>query len=400
MDSKKTLIFIFLTVMIDSTGLGIIIPSMPGIIQDISGETIAGATKISGWLVMTYALMQFVFAPIMGGLSDRYGRKPVLLVSLLGLGFDYIFLYFAPSLWWIFVGRIIAGIFGASFSPAMAVIADVSAPEKRVQNFGIIGAAFGIGFVIGPAIGGLLGSFDLRYPFLFAAGLALSNFAFGYAYFKESLSAENRRPFDWKRSNVIGSIKQLKKYKSLQWLFVIIFIIGLSETSVHGIWSFMTKAKFGWDIVMVGISLTVVGISFALVQGGLAGIISKKLGNKNTIYMALLMLVMSLTVIGFAAQGWMLYAVMVPYALGSMVAPCVKAIASEKTANNEQGELQGAFSITHALSEIVGPPIMAGMYAHYSSQTPAFHGAPFIFCVLLIIICFPLVLLAFRKQVG
>jgi DHA1 family tetracycline resistance protein-like MFS transporter len=398
MNSKSTLIFIFLTVMIDSTGLGIIIPSMPAIITDITGVSLSEAASYNGWMVMVYALMQFVFAPVLGGLSDAYGRKPVLLSSLLGLGIDYIFLFFAPNLWWLFIGRIISGIFGASFSPAMACIADVSTPDKRVQNFGIIGAAFGIGFVIGPAIGGLLGSFNLRAPFLFAACLSLANFIFGYLAFKETLTVENRRRFDIKRSNFIGSLKQLGKYKTLKWLFLVVFIIGLSDTAVHGSWAFLTKQIFGWNELNVGISLTVVGVSFAIVQGGLAGIISKKFGNKNTIYMALIALIVSLAVIGFAAQGWMLYAVMIPYAVGSMVAPCIKAIASDKTASNEQGELQGAFASIHALAEIAGPPVMAGLYAHYSALAIPFYGAPFIFAVCLIAICFPLVLLAFSTQ--
>ena len=212
MTSKNAMLFIFITIVIDSTGLGIIIPSLPSLVAETANVSLEESKNYYGWILGAYAFMQFVFAPIVGGLSDRFGRRPVLLLSLFGLGIDYIFMYFAPTLLWLVIGRCISGMFGASFTTASAYIADVSTKENKTKNFGMVGAGFGIGFVIGPAIGGFLGDLDIRSPFLFAAGLSLLNFLYGFFVLKESLPIEKRRKFDLKRSNPIGAILQMKKY--------------------------------------------------------------------------------------------------------------------------------------------------------------------------------------------
>src|SRR5688572_20407482 len=253
--------FIFVTLLIDVIGLGIIIPVLPKLIEKLTGEGLSEASRYGGFLMFSYAVMQFVFSPILGGLSDRYGRRPVLLFSLLGLGIDYIFLAFAPTLAWLFVGRIVAGICGASFTTAFAYVADISAPEKRAQNFGMMGAAFGLGFIIGPLIGGVVGEeFGPRAPFIAAAGLSLLNWLYGYFILPESLSKENRRKFDWKRANPFGSLQFLRRYPAIGGLAFAFFLIYMGAQAVMGNWSFFTIYRFGWSEKMVGLSLGAVGL--------------------------------------------------------------------------------------------------------------------------------------------
>ena len=248
MHPKNAFLFIFITIVIDSTGLGIIIPSLPSLVADIAHISIKESAKYYGPILGCYAFMQFLFSPIIGALSDRFGRRPILLLSLFGLGVDYVFMYFAPSLMWLVVGRCLAGMFGASYTTATAYIADISTPETKTKNFGMVGAAFGIGFVIGPAIGGLLGDFNMRAPFLFAAGLSLLNLIYGAIVLKESLSLENRRAFSWKRSNPIGAFFQLKKYKKFEWVFVVLFLLFLGSMAIQSTWNYYTIEKFGWKM--------------------------------------------------------------------------------------------------------------------------------------------------------
>ena len=272
--------FIFATLLIDIIGLGIIIPVMPKLIEHLIHGNLSQASSYSGWLTAAYAGMQFLFSPLIGNLSDRFGRRPVLLFSLLGFGVDYLFLAFAPNIWLLFIGRIIAGITGASFTTASAYIADISEPEKRAANFGLIGVAFGIGFIIGPVLGGILGKYNVQYPFLAAAGLAFLNAAYGYFILPESLSVENRRPLNLKRANPIGSLMQLSKYKEVIGLAVSLFLIYFAAQSVQSVWTFYTIKKFDWDEDMVGYSLGMVGLMVAIVQGGLIRIILPKLGER------------------------------------------------------------------------------------------------------------------------
>ncbi len=257
---KAAIGFIFITLLLDVTGLGIIIPVVPKLIEELTGAGISRASEYGGWLTFTFAIMQFLFSPVLGGLSDQYGRRPVLLVALLGFAMDYLFLAFAPTLAWLFVGRAIAGITGASFTTATAYIADISNDENRAQNFGMIGAAFGLGFIIGPVIGGLLGSLGARIPFIVAAALTFLNFCYGYFVLPESLDQAHRRKFEWSRANPIGSLKQLRKYPALGGLVISFILIYLASHAVQTNWSFFTIEKFGWSEKMIGISLGVVGV--------------------------------------------------------------------------------------------------------------------------------------------
>ena len=395
MHPKNAFLFIFITIVIDSTGLGIIIPSLPSLVADIAHISIKESAKYYGPILGCYAFMQFLFSPIIGALSDRFGRRPILLLSLFGLGVDYVFMYFAPSLMWLVVGRCLAGMFGASYTTATAYIADISTPETKTKNFGMVGAAFGIGFVIGPAIGGLLGDFNMRAPFLFAAGLSLLNLIYGAIVLKESLSFENRRAFSWKRSNPIGAFFQLKKYKKFAWVFVVLFLLFLGAMAIQSTWNYYTIEKFGWKIRDVGYSLTAVGVCIAIVQGGLAGKISKKLGDEKTATLSMVITVFTMLAIAFAANSWMLYAFMLPYAFSGLANPAISSIMSNKTSENEQGELQGVMTSVLSIAEIIGPPMMMAIFYFFSTLSNPILGMPFVFGSLFIFIA----LILFRKVV-
>src|SRR5450432_265296 len=279
--------FIFLNLLIDVTGLGIIIPVLPKLIEELIHGNISVASRYGGWLTFAYAIMQFLFSPFLGNLSDKFGRRPILLFSLFGFGVDYVFLSFAPTIGWLFVGRIIAGITGASFTTATAYIADISAPEDRAKNFGLIGAAFGLGFIIGPVVGGLLGQYGSRVPFLAAAGLAFINFLYGFFVLPESLPAENRRNFEWKRANPFGAFKHLRKYPGVGALAVSFLLIYMAGQSVQSVWSFFGIEHFKWSPKIIGISLGMVGLLVGLVQGVLIRYVNPWLGNTKSIYIGL-----------------------------------------------------------------------------------------------------------------
>lgn len=367
MNRKAALGFIFLTLVIDVTGLGLIIPVLPKLIEQLIHGTVSDAAKWGGWLTAAYAIMQFLFSPVLGGLSDRFGRRPILLFSLFGFGLDYVFLSFAPTIGWLFVGRAIAGITGASFTTATAYIADISTDENRAQNFGMVGAAFGIGFIIGPVIGGLLGSFGPRIPFMVAAGLSLLNCIYGYFVLPESLSKENRRAFNWKRANPIGSLLQLKKYPSLGGLIISFVFIYLASQAVQSNWGFFAIERFKWDAKMIGISLGVVGLLVGLVQGLLIRVVNPKLGNEKSVYIGLGLYALGLLLFAFATQSWMMFVFLVPYCLGGISGPALQSIISGGVPANEQGELQGALTSLISLTSIVGPMMMTGMFSYFTS---------------------------------
>ena len=250
---KAALGFIFLTLLIDITGLGIIIPVLPKLIEELIHGNISTASRYAGWLTFTYAIMQFLFSPVLGNLSDKFGRRPILLFSLFGFGVDYIFLSFAPTIGWLFIGRAVAGITGASYTTATAYIADISAPADRAKNFGMVGAAFGLGFIIGPVIGGMLGEYGSRVPFMVAAALTFLNFLYGYFVLPESLDITNRRPFNWKRANPFGAFKQLKRYPAVAVLAISFFLLYMAGQSVQSVWSFFGIERFKWSERMIGI---------------------------------------------------------------------------------------------------------------------------------------------------
>lgn len=376
---NSALLFIFITLLIDVTGIGIIIPVFPKLITELIHGDLSQASLYGGWLTFAYSVMQFIFSPILGGLSDQYGRRPVLLASLFGFGIDYIFLGFAPSIGWLFVGRLIAGVLGASFTTAGAYIADVSPPEKRAQNFGLIGAAFGLGFIIGPMLGGLLGQYGARVPFFVSAGLALLNWLYGYFVLPESLLPENRRPFDWKRANPIGSLRHLRKYPIIFGLVIPLVLIYIAGYATQSTWTYFTMEKFGWDEKWVGYSLAFVGVMAALVQGGLTRTIIPRLGNTKSIYWGLSAYGISFFMYAFANQGWMLFAITILAALGGIATPALQAIMSNEVPANEQGELRGALTSLMSLTAVVGPVMMTSLFAYFTtSAAPViFPGAPF-----------------------
>lgn len=372
--------FIFITLLIDLTGWGIIIPVIPKLIQELIHGDVSEAAKYGGWLTFAYAITQFIFAPLIGNLSDKFGRRPIILISLFAFSLDYIVLAFAPTITWLFVGRIIAGLTGASISTASAYIADVSTPENRAKNFGMIGVAFGLGFIIGPVLGGLLGHYGSRIPFYAAAVLCMLNFVYGYFILPESLSKENRRAFNFKRANPVGAFLNLKKYPSLHGLLFALFLIYVASHAVESNWSYFTMYKFSWDEKMVGISLGVVGILVSLVQGGLIRWTSKKLGNEKSIYVGMVLYPIGMFLFAFASESWMMFLFLVPYCLAGIAGPALRAIISNHVLPSEQGEIQGTIASLISAATIIGPPVMSGLFYYFTHEGSPFEfaGMPFI----------------------
>jgi DHA1 family tetracycline resistance protein-like MFS transporter len=391
---KSALLFILVTICLDSIGLGIIIPSFPTLVSETAHVPISQASQYFGWVMGAYAFMQFLFSPLIGNLSDRFGRRPILLISVLGMSLDYLVMYFAPDLWWLVIGRAVSGIFGASFTSASAYIADISTPDKRAQNFGMIGAAFGIGFVIGPAIGGLLSDFGARTPFLVAAFFSMANFIYGFIVLKESLPVENRRVFEWKRSNPFGALQQMKRFKKLKYLFLVSFLTILTTMCVHSTWNFYSMEKFGWTTKEVGISLAVVGVCFGVVQGALTGKIVAKVGQRNAAKLGLFLSIFVLMGMGLIYEGWMMYAIILPYAFTGIVDPAIRSIISGQVQSNEQGELQGIFTSLMSLAEIIGPPLFMWFYYNFKSSVPNSNlglGTPFLVAAFIALLAFLLI---------
>jgi MFS transporter, DHA1 family, tetracycline resistance protein len=365
---KAAIGFIFVTLLIDVMGFGLIIPVMADLISKLKGIPVNQASPYGALLLSVFAITQFCFSPVIGNLSDRFGRRPVLLSSLLGFGVDYVILALAPAYGWLFIGRVIAGITGASFTTATAYIADVSPdPTTRAKNFGMIGAAFGLGFVLGPALGGLLATWGIRAPFWAAAGLCFLNFLYGFFILPESLPKENRRPFDWKRANPFGSLKFLTSHPEIGGLAIGFFLIYLGAQAVQGNWNFFTQYRFGWSDKTVGISLAVVGVLVGGVQAGLTRVVIPRIGNEKSIYLGLALYALGLVLFGFATQGWMMFVFLVPYCLGGICGPSLQSVISGHVPNNQQGELQGALTSLMSLTTIFGPLMMSNIFAYFSS---------------------------------
>lgn len=372
--------FIFITVLIDVIGFGIIIPVLPKLIQDLTGGDMSEASRYGGWMMFTYAIMQFLFAPILGNLSDRYGRRTIILISLFGFGLDYLLLAWAPTITWLFVARILSGITGASITTASAYIADISTPEKRAQNFGMIGAAFGLGFIIGPFIGGVLGQYGDRIPFLFAAGLTLVNWLYGMFILPESLPAHKRRKFEWKKANPVGSLLHLKKYPAVAGLVVSLTLIYIGAHAVQSTWSYYTMEKFKWDPAMVGYSLAFVGLMIAVVQGGLIRVVIPKYGQSKSLFTGLVMYTIGMFFFAFAGSTAFMFASCFVYCLGGIAGPALQGLISSHVPSNEQGELQGALTSLMSATAIVGPPLMTNLFSVFSKGDTSYYfpGAPFI----------------------
>ena len=372
--------FIFVTLLIDTIGFGVVIPVLPDLIQHLKHTDMSKTSQYGGLLIATYAVMQFVFAPVLGNLSDRYGRRPVLLFSLLGFGMDYVFQGLAPTLGWLFAGRLIAGMTGASFTTASAYIADISTPENRTQNFGLVGVAFGLGFILGPFLGGEMSTFGLRVPFFAAAALSLLNALFGFFILPESLSMENRRKFEWKRANPVGAILNLKKYPALTGLFVSVFFVFTAAHAVQSNWTFFNKEKFHWSAAEIGYSLSFVGLLIGLVQGVLIRPLIPWLGPRKTLYIGLILYALACLLFAFASRSWMMYVFLVPYCLGGIAGPSLQSIISGSVPASEQGELQGLMTSIMSATSIFGPLLMTGLFAYYTQPHGRiyFPGAPFL----------------------
>jgi MFS transporter, DHA1 family, tetracycline resistance protein len=384
------LVFIFITVLVDSIGFGIILPVLPGLIMQLTRASIDQAAAYGGWLSFVYALMQFFCAPVLGNLSDHFGRRPVLLFALLALGLDYLIMGFAPVIGWLFVGRAIAGIAGASFTPAYAYVADVTEPARRAQSFGLIGAAFGIGFIVGPAIGGMLGTFGPRAPFFTAGAIALANATLGYFALPESLPRESRRPFHWARANPLGTLAQMRRYPVVLLMLGALFLWQLAHQVLPSTWAFYTISRFQWTSAEVGYSLAFVGTVMAISQGVLTRVLIPWLGGERRAALAGMGCAM-LAYIGYATvtQGWMMYVVSLTTFLFALTYPSMNAIVSQQIPANAQGELQGAVAGVQSLSAILGPPLMTQIFGYFSSAAAIvyFPGAAFLTAAALTAAC-------------
>ncbi|MFY0650945.1 MAG: TCR/Tet family MFS transporter [Cyclobacteriaceae bacterium] len=393
---KAALSFIFITLLLDVIGFGIIIPVIPDLIMELSGGGLSEASLYGGLLTFSYAMMQFLFAPILGGLSDQYGRRPVLLISIFGFAIDYLLVVWAPTLAWLFLARIISGISGASITTASAYIADISKPEKRAQNFGLIGAAFGLGFIIGPVIGGFLGEYGTRTPFIAAAGLTFVNWLYGYFILPESLDQEHRRPFSWKRANPLGSLLQLKKYPIILGLIAALFFVHFAAHSTQSIWTFYTKLKFEWGPTMIGWSLGFVGLLVAIVQGLLIRKLIPIIGEQKAIYSGLSLYLIGFVLFAFANEGWMMFVFCIPYALSGLSGPSMQSIMTKQVPANAQGELQGAITSVVSITAAFAPIVMTSIFYKFTEENAFlyFPGAPFLLGAVLALVS---IVLAYRS---
>lgn len=401
MGSKKSAAigFIFITMLIDIIGIGIIIPVIPKLLQELNHSDISEAAQLGGWLAFAYAFTQFLCAPLMGSLSDRYGRRPVLLISLMAFAVDYLVLALAPSVPWLFVGRIVAGITGASISTAMAYISDVSTPENKAKNFGLVGAAFGIGFIIGPVIGGLLGQFGSRVPFYAAAALCFVNFVYGYFVLPESLQPDKRRSFEWKAANPVGSLLRLKKFPNIIGLVAAMFFMYFASHAVHGNWSFYTMYRYNWDERMVGISLGVIGLLVAIVQGGLVRYINPRIGNGKSILLGYSINCLGLILIAFASKEWMVFVFLIPYCLGGLAGPAIQSEITNHVPPNEQGQIQGTLASLNSATATFGPLVMTSIFYYFTHDSAPFifPGAPFVLASILMLFAFRMAFKGLKK---
>ena len=377
---QRATVFVFVTVLIDAMGIGIILPVMPDLIRELTDLTLGGAALWGGYLSFIYALMQFAAGPTLGNLSDRFGRRPVLLLSLFALAVDYLIMGFAPALWLLFVGRALAGIAGATYATANAFIADISPPHQRAQNFGLLGAGFGVGLVAGPLIGGLAGELGTRAPFFAAAALAFANLAYGALVLPESLAPESRRRFDWRRANPLGAARQIAGMPAVAWLFLAMFLFDLAHHVYPAIWSFYAKEAFAWSNAEVGLSLAFVGVCFAVTQGWLIRFILPRLGEAGTAFWGLVVSIAGLVCFGVITQGWMVYVLIFLTALGAVVTPAMTGLMSSRVPGNAQGELQGALASVLGVALIISPVMMTQTFGYFTGATAPIYlpGAPFL----------------------
>lgn len=392
MKGSHALAFIFVTALLDSIGFGIIMPVLPQLVMAVTGEDVSAAARYGGWLLFAYAAMQFCLAPVIGNLSDRFGRRPVLLLSLAVLGIDYLIMWWAPTFAWLLIGRLIAGAAASTFSTCNAYIADISEPDQRAQNFGLIGAAFGMGFIIGPVVGGFLGEYGERMPFLAAAGLAFTNFLYGAFVLPESLPREKRRPFDWRRANPTGTLAALRRYPMVFGLIGAYVLFQLGHQSLPAVWSFFAIERFDWSPKEIGYSLGAVGVSMVFVQAVLLRWAIPRLGPRRAATLGFSFTMLSFLGYAFATQGWMVYGFLLVGALQGFISPSMQGIMSNQVPASEQGELQGGLASMSSLTAIISPPFMTQLFAAFTGPgAPVyFAGAPWLAAAILTLLALAL----------
>lgn len=396
---RLPLYFILITVALDAMGIGLIMPVMPDLIREVQGVTLSDAAVWGGILAAVFAVMQFVFSPILGGLSDRFGRRPVLLISMGALALDYVIMALAGTIGWLLVGRVLGGITSATHATANAYIADITKPDERAARFGLLSAAFGVGFVLGPMMGGLLAGLDTRAPFWVAAGLAAANFALGLAVLPESLPRWKRRAFQWARANPLGGLMQIGQLPGLGWMLLMLFFYSVSGYVYPAIWAYFTQAAFGWSTTIVGLSLTAYGVCMVAVQAGLVRPAMARLGEVRVILWALVLEVVMLGAFSVVGTGWMVW-LLIPFAaLGSIATPAIAGYMSRRASDDQQGELQGVMASVNALSIVVAPLAMTQVFFWFTREGAAVHfpGAPFVLALILMVVALGLFRVGLRS---
>jgi MFS transporter, DHA1 family, tetracycline resistance protein len=377
---RRALAVVLATLLIDTIGFGIVMPVMPRLIMQLTHAPLSDAARTGGWLMFGFAAAQFLFGPVMGGLGDRFGRRPVIQTSLALFGLDYIVMGIAPTIGWLFASRAVAGLAGASFVPASAYINDITPPERRAQNFGLIGAAFGTGFILGPALGGMLGTFGVRAPFFAAAALALGNVVMGHFLLPESLPPERRRKFSIARANPLGTFKALGRRRGALTLLAAWFLWMLAHQAYPAVWAFYTKQRFGWNEGAIGASLAYTGLTMALAQAFVTRRLIPRIGERRAILTGLSLGLVGFAGMAFATRGWMIYPIMTVAALQGLVFPSMSATLSRMVASNEHGELQGGIASLQSMATIAGPPLLTGVFAYFTRPGAAvvFPGAAYL----------------------
>jgi len=398
--SRATMLFILVTVMLDFLAFGIIAPVLPNLIIRFEGGNIARASDITGYFGFAWNLMQFLFLPVLGAWSDRFGRRPVILISCLGLGLDFIFMALAPSLRWLFVGRLISGITASNVSTAFAYITDITAPTERAKKFGMLGAAFGVGFVVGPAVGGLLGQYNLRAPFWAAAVLSLVNFLYGFFVLPESLPKERRAKSAWQMANPLGSLTLLRSHPELAGLSIVVILYYLAHQSLQNVFVLYTEYRYAWNTRSVGISLAVVGVCAVIVSGGLVGPYVKKFGERFSLVSGLFYGLLGFAGFGLAWKGWGMLAAIPFIALWGVAGPAVQSLMSQRVDASSQGKLQGAINSLRALTGMIGPLLFTQVFSAAISPRARLHlpGAPYYLAAVLLLCSLGLAVVVTRRH--
>lgn len=399
LNRSSAFVFIFITLTINAMGIGLMMPVLPNLLTELTSLPVGEAARWGGALSVIFALMQFLCGPTLGNLSDRFGRRPVLLISMLTVAADYLLIALSWNLAVLFIARMISGIAGATHSAASAYIADISDKKDRAKNFGLLGAAFGVGFVLGPVIGGLLGEFGSRAPFYAGAALSFLNFVFGYFILPETLKPENRRSFDWKRANPFGALKHISANKDVQVLLLALLLFDIAHYVYPSVWSYFTTEVFAWTPSDIGLSLAVVGFGYAFVQGYLIRVLDHRIGTGAILMIGLTCNLIAFAALAFIRDGWLAYAFIGFAIMGALATPAFTGLMSNLVADDAQGELQGLIASAAGLSMIISPFVMTQSFSYFtSSSTVYFPGAPFVISAVLIILAAMIALPFLKKQ--